>query len=314
VNAPAQKPVGAGTDVAVFQTPIAEYSKTAAVLAELATKYKGVLFDVSTKEGLAAAIKGRAELRGYRVALENTRKLIKAPALKRAQEIDSEARRITAELEALETPIDDQIKADERRKLAEAEAKAKAEADRLAAEEQARKDAEQRVLAAQRAEIERQQAELAARQRAAEAEQAEARRKIEEEQRQARERIEAEQRAARQERDRLEAEAKAKRDAEEARIKAEQAAEAKRLREAEEKIAAERRAVEDAARKEREAQEERERIARAAEEARLREIARKESELLDARAMLNVFAERYGSIAEFAGILKAIEAWRKAGK
>lgn len=302
------------TDVAVFLTPIAEYSKTAAALAELATKYKGVLFDVSTKEGLAAAIKGRAELRGYRVALENTRKLIKAPALKRSQEIDSEARRITAELEALEIPIDDQIKADERRKIAEAEAKVKAEADRLAAEDAARREAEQKVLAAQRAEIDRQNAELAERKRQQDATEAEARRKIEDEQRAARAKIEAEQLAARQERDRLEAEAKAKRDAEEARIKAEQAAEARRLREAEEKIAADRRAVEDSARKEREAQEERERVARAAEEARLREIKRKESELLDARAMLNVFSERYGAIAEFAGIVKAIEAWRKAGK
>jgi len=310
MNAPATEQM----DVAVSLTPIAEYSKTAAALAELATKYKGVLFDVSTKEGLAAAIKGRAELRGYRVALENTRKLIKAPALKRAQEIDSEARRITAELEALETPIDDQIKADERRKIAEDEAKVKAEADRLAAEDAARKEAEQKVLAAQRAEIDRQNAELAERKRQQDAIEADARRKIEEEQRQARAKIEAEQLAARQERDRLEAEAKAKRDAEEARIKAEQAAEAKRLRESEEKIAAERRAVEDAARKEREAQEERERVARAAEETRLREIARKESELLDARAMLNVFAERYGALAEFAGILKAIEAWRKAAK
>src|SRR3990167_7337559 len=184
------------TDVAVQLTPIAEYSKTAAALADLAQRYKGVLFDVTTREGLATAIKGRAELRGYRVALEKTRVEIKAPALKRAQEIDSEARRITAELLALETPIDDQIKADERRKIAEAEAKAKAEADRIAAEEAERKAAEEKVLAAQRAEIARQTEELAARQRAQAEADAAARRKIEEEQRAAREKIEAEQRAA----------------------------------------------------------------------------------------------------------------------
>lgn len=101
------------TEVAVQLTSIAEYSKTAVALAELRERYKGVIFDVTTREGMQTAIKGRAELRSYRVALEKTRVEIKAPALKRAQEIDSEARRITAELLALETPIDDQIKADE---------------------------------------------------------------------------------------------------------------------------------------------------------------------------------------------------------
>ena len=82
-------------------TEIVEYSKTEAALSDLAQRYKGVLFDVTTREGLSAAIKGRVELRGYRVALEKTRVEIKAPALKRTQLIDSEARRITAEIEAL---------------------------------------------------------------------------------------------------------------------------------------------------------------------------------------------------------------------
>ena len=291
------------TEVMLQLTSIAEYSKTAAALADLAQRYKDVLFDVATRDGLVAAIKGRAELRGYRVALEKTRVEIKAPALKRTQEIDNEARRITAELLALETPIDDQIKADERRKVAEAEAKIKAEADRIAAEEAARKAAEEKVLVAQRAEIDRQNAELAERKRQQDAVEAEARRKIEEDQRQSREKIEAEQRAARQERDRLETEAKAKREADEARVKAEQAAEAKRIREAQEKVDAERRAVEDAARQERLAQEQRE-----------CEIKRKADELLDAKAMLQTFVQRYGKIEEFSAVVKAIAAYLRGGK
>ena len=51
-------------------TAIAEYNATAAALADLEHRYKGVVFDVATREGMATAIKGRAELRGYRVALE----------------------------------------------------------------------------------------------------------------------------------------------------------------------------------------------------------------------------------------------------
>jgi len=314
MNAKTQRQEAPGTDVAVQLTPIAEYSKTAAALADLAQRYKGVLFDVTTREGMQAAIKGRAELRGYRVALEKTRVEIKAPALKRTQEIDSEARRITAELLALETPIDDQIKADERRKVAEAEAKIKAEQDRIAAEEAARKAAEEKILAAQRAEIERQQAELAERKRQQEAIEAEARCKIEDEQRAARAKIDAEERAARLAREQADREAQAKREAEEARIKAEQAAEAKRLREAQDKIDAERRAVEEAARQERLAQEQRERVAREAEEARQREIQRKANELLDAKAMLQTFVERYGKIEEFAAVVKAITAYQRGSK
>lgn len=320
------------TEVAAPLTSIVEYSKTAAALADLNERYKDVLFDVTTKEGMAAAIKGRAEIRGYRVTLEKTRVEIKAPALKRTQEIDSEARRIEGALLALEEPIDDQIKADARRKAAEAEAAAKAEADRLAAEEAARKAAEEAVLKAQRAEIERQQAELAARQRVQAEIEAAARRKIEQEQQAARDKIAAEQRAAQAERDeadrqarlaqqardevarvkaaqeaeRLQAEHREQQrilDEQAAKIRAEQAAEAKRVREAQEKVDAERREVEEAARKERQAQEDRQREAR-----------RVENERLDGRAILVNFRDQYGKIEEFAPVVKAINQYLKGLK
>ncbi|MBK8535191.1 MAG: hypothetical protein IPL59_08660 [Candidatus Competibacteraceae bacterium] len=111
---------------------IAEYNQTAAALAELQSRY-GRLFDVTTLKGMEEARKARAEVRGYRVALESLRKEIKAPALERARLIDDEAKRITAELLKIEEPIDQQIKAEETRKAEERAAKARAEIARVAA-------------------------------------------------------------------------------------------------------------------------------------------------------------------------------------
>lgn len=111
---------------------ITEYSTTAAAIALLREKY-GAPFDTTNKEGMAAAKEARAEIRGLRGALEKTRAEIKAPVLERAKLIDAEAKRITAELLAIEEPIDAAIKAEERRKEEEKAAKARAEAERVAA-------------------------------------------------------------------------------------------------------------------------------------------------------------------------------------
>ena len=111
---------------------IVEYNETAAALAVLKNKY-GTVFDVQTPKGLAAAREARAEVRGYRVALEKLRVEIKAPALERTRLIDAEAKRITAELLAIEEPIDAAIKAEETRKAEEKAAKERAEAARVAA-------------------------------------------------------------------------------------------------------------------------------------------------------------------------------------
>lgn len=112
-------------------TAIAEYSPTAAALADLALRMANVVYDVSTPKGLAAAKADRAEVRNLRVALEKKRVEIKGPALKRCQEIDTEAKRITAELLKYETPPDDAIKAEERRIEAERLAAVKREEDRV---------------------------------------------------------------------------------------------------------------------------------------------------------------------------------------
>ena len=75
---------------------IVEYSSTAAALAELRSRYAAP-FDVATAKGMALAKEARAEVRGYRTALETLRKEIKAPALERCRLIDDEAKRITPE-------------------------------------------------------------------------------------------------------------------------------------------------------------------------------------------------------------------------
>lgn len=114
-----------------MSTSIAEYSPTEAALADLRQRYANVVFDVATTKGMEAARKGRAEIRGYRTALEAKRKEIKAPALERCRLIDEEAKRITGELVALEDPIDSLIKAEEQRKEAERAAKELAERQRV---------------------------------------------------------------------------------------------------------------------------------------------------------------------------------------
>lgn len=108
---------------------IVEYSATEAALAALRQKYAGIVFDLTTVKGDKEARAARLELTTLRTSLEKKRKQFKAPALEFGKKIDSEASRVTAEILALEYPIDDQIKADEARRAAE-----KAERDRIAAE------------------------------------------------------------------------------------------------------------------------------------------------------------------------------------
>lgn len=116
---------------------IAEYSPTTAALAELHSRLAGVAYDVSTGKGMDVARRDRAEVRDLRVALEKKRVELKAPALERSRLIDAEAKRITAELLELETPIDEQIKAEEQRKEAEKQARINAEFGRVQAIQEA---------------------------------------------------------------------------------------------------------------------------------------------------------------------------------
>lgn len=270
-------------------TSIIEYSETEAALATLVEKYRGVVFDVTTYEGMKDAKASRKELQGYRIALEKTRIAIKAPALKRAQEIDTEARRITTALVDLEQPIAAQIFKEENKARLAAEAAAKAEQERVEAEELASRQAEDKRIAEERAAIAAERAKLEAEQRAS-------RMKIEEEERAARMKLEEDarqERLARQAREEVE---RQKRAEEDARLKAER-----------DKIEAERRAVEEAARKERMEAEEKAKALRDAEEAVAREKMRLENELNDGYEMLAAFVSRFGKREEFRKVCAAIE-------
>jgi colicin import membrane protein len=198
---------------------IIEYNATEAALSELRGFYKHAVYDVSTKDGMDGAKAARNELRSYRTSLDKVRKEIKEPALRRCQMIDSEAKRITAELSALEDPIAAQI-TEQERKVQEKDRVIREASEKLRLQEEAKRKAEEEKIAAERAELDKQRAELAAKEKAAqdkiEYEQREARLKIEEEQREARLKIEEEQRAARMAIEESEREARLKREAEEA--------------------------------------------------------------------------------------------------
>lgn len=116
-----------------MSTQIAEYSATVAGLADLKAKLANVVYDVTKAEGMDKARKDRRWCVTLRTDLEALRVKIKAPALERCRLIDAEAKAITAEIMALESPIDAQIKAEEGRKERERLEREAAEKARIAA-------------------------------------------------------------------------------------------------------------------------------------------------------------------------------------
>jgi hypothetical protein len=111
---------------------IAEYNGVAAALDAITTRYKGRVYDVTTKAGMEDARVARREIRTTRTGLEKLRKELKEPALRRCQLIDSEAKRITGELLKIEQPIDEVIAAEELRVEREKQERLRAEALRVA--------------------------------------------------------------------------------------------------------------------------------------------------------------------------------------
>ena len=99
-------------------TPLVKYSATEAGLLALKAELAGKVYDLKTTKGDQAARADRLRCVTLRTTLEKRRKDFKAPALAYGKLIDTEAARITAEIEALEAPIDAQIKADEQRRAA----------------------------------------------------------------------------------------------------------------------------------------------------------------------------------------------------
>lgn len=112
---------------------VAEFDRVAAGLAELQSKYKGVVYDVASPKGMKEAIEARREIRTPRLEVERIRKAAKAPILELGRKLDSEAQRITKALLAIEEPVDAAIKAEEARKEREKQEKIELEMRRVAA-------------------------------------------------------------------------------------------------------------------------------------------------------------------------------------
>jgi chromosome segregation ATPase len=254
-------------EIEQVQGVLTEFSRVEAGLAALRAKHGNTVYEVSTTAGMDAAKAARAEIREPRFAVEKVRKAAKAPLLAIGRRIDAEAVRITEAILAIETPIDDQIKAEEARRLAEKEAKRAAEVERLRQEAAEKLRAEEERLAAERAAIaaERKKAEeeAAEARRLAEAEAAAARRKAEIE-------LAAQRKAIEEERARIQAEREAA-EAETKRIQDAQIVEARRLAEAQFAVKEERRAFAKE-RERRQALEEAERNAAEAEAERLADV------------------------------------------
>ena len=255
-------------------TEIVEYKAVEAAIAGI-EKYRGLVVDVSTPEGLRQGKEAQREAGAVRIALEKTRKKLKEDVLERGRQIDGQAKPLFERVAEIEDPIKAQVEAEERRKEAERVAAEQAELARIAKEEADRKAAEEARLAAERAEIARRQAALDLAEK------------------EARDRRDAEEKASREriaEQDRV---ARVAREAEEARVREESA-----------KVAAAARAVEEAARVARLAEEERQRKARAEQEALDREAARKGAEINDSRSVLQTFVDRFGHMPVYAGVVK----------
>jgi hypothetical protein len=111
-------------------TELAEYTQTERDLIALEHRLKDVAYDLTTVKGQAAAKKDRAECRTLRVGLDKLRLRKNEDDQARIKARNDSAKILTARIEALEDPIDQQIKADEQRRENERIAKAKAEKDR----------------------------------------------------------------------------------------------------------------------------------------------------------------------------------------
>lgn len=108
---------------------IAVFNQTDAALAALREKYQTVP-DANTDEGYALVKNGLKELTGLRTRLEAVRKEVKEPYLQAGRIIDAEAKRITAELVALEDPmkaakkeVDDRIERERQERIARLQSK-----------------------------------------------------------------------------------------------------------------------------------------------------------------------------------------------
>ena len=92
--------------------PPVKYSITDSAIAELKQNYTGLTI---AKDGLKAVHDARIVVKSKRVEVEKTRKSLKAESLEYGRMVDAEAKRITTELESVESPLEAEELAEERR-------------------------------------------------------------------------------------------------------------------------------------------------------------------------------------------------------
>lgn len=134
IDLAAPEPSVGHSSLALVQNTLTEFDKVAAGLANLTMKYGAVVYPVSTTLGMAEAKAARLAIREPRYAVDKAAKAAKDPLNALKRDIDTRALQITTALVDLETPIHQQIVAEETRKEAEKQAKleaARVEAARL---------------------------------------------------------------------------------------------------------------------------------------------------------------------------------------
>lgn len=102
---------------------VTELRPIAAAIADLSTRYKGLVFDCQSSTGLIAARAARDTLIETRQTLELARKKAKARIKELGQRVEVDAEEFTAQIKALEDPIVEQIRAETARLEAEREKK-----------------------------------------------------------------------------------------------------------------------------------------------------------------------------------------------
>jgi colicin import membrane protein len=135
-RSPKTKVAGAAAEVAkpqnaslvIVESTLTEYDRVEAGLLDLEKKYKDTVYVVDSAQGMTEAKAARVELREIRYGITKAATAAKAPLNALKKDIDARGDSIVARLVDIETPIHEQIKAEEDRAAAAKEAEKAAKA------------------------------------------------------------------------------------------------------------------------------------------------------------------------------------------
>lgn len=130
---PARELTVSQRSMALVKTSLKDFDAVEAGLAKLRKKYENVVFDVSTTKGMKQATEARMAIREPRYAVKAALDAAKKPLNELKADVTARAEAITAEIMKLETPIHEQIQAEEKRKADEKEAREAANRARVLA-------------------------------------------------------------------------------------------------------------------------------------------------------------------------------------